>query len=734
MAGDGAADGAVAIDNDSRLPPQLRDLFRENGVIIPRHWDVSHTSREQGARFAAVYERIASADSAPFVAGQLQGERVIRTLRRRLPIAARVDEDLTLPFPIPLGLEDIIQAGTIVGGHDSARRARATPEMIREFEKVITSKAVRVASECNFWCPMFTVEQHDKHRLIFDLRAFNQFGLDPHFKMETIADVPTFAAGGRFMCKLDLRSAFWQYPVNSELASYLGTSDPRDPTNLYQWQCLPMGLARSPLVWSATMGRFVNAWRKAGLRVMIYIDDILIVSDTVNELASAVEAVVHDLIDAGIRISSSKSFIAPFRVLDFLGLTVNLTEQAFVIPDTKLQRIALDARQIRDQGPLPIKDVEAFLGRVAFAATACPWLAFFRSAITRDALGSQSSTEWTPDAKEELLWWIQGAERLLAGKLWHWRRLAGTRIFARRRRGAQLFDYEASTDASETGIGRRLTTGRFDSEPLPPWLPPSAPSVARELYGILRLVEVEDIPPGSSLRVVCDATGAVSTANGNTVAPSTAYIARRLFLACLEKDIVLVAEWAPREMLDDEDEWSRKDATDLSHALLTPETYSFFHRRYFGGRQPDTIFFSAAHNRIHAPHARYCTRLPETNSLGDGVSSPAWQTASRGWAYPPFPLVRAVLRRIALSPSPPRVIVVLPDSAFTRHVLRYWEAVDLPSQHCLTPPRFTHSIPLPIRLTAFVSPTLSTRHPPIYAPSHHHRRRTGEDTALHGSD
>ena len=437
--------------------------------------------------------------------------------------------------------------------------------------------------------------------------------------------------------------------------------------------------------------------------------DILIVADTVNELCQATEAVVSDLLSSGVRISSSKSFIAPFRVLDFLGLTVNLKEQAFVIPDTKLQRIALNARQISEQGPLPIRDVEAFLGRVAFAATACPWLCFFRSAIISDSLGAEGApTHWSPDALAELAWWADGAERFLSGRLWHWKRLSGTRLFAHRRGDSEGFDYVASTDASDTGIGRRLTTGRFDSEPLPPWLPPSAPSVARELYGILRLVEVEDIPRGSSLRVVCDATGAVSTANGNTVAPSTAYIARRLFLACLEKDIVLVAEWAPREMLDDEDSWSRKDAADLSHALLTPETYSFFHRRYFGGRQPDTIFFSAAHNRIHAPHARYCTRLPETNSLGDGVSSPAWQTASRGWAYPPFPLVRAVLRRIALSPSPPRVIVVLPDSTFIRHVLRDWEAVDLPSQRCLTPPRFTHSIPL--KLILFTIVNINTLH------------------------
>ena len=66
------------------------------------------------------------------------------------------------------------------------------------------------------------------------------------------------------------------------------------------------------------------------MRVLAYLDDILVLAVTAEEHAATVARVVADLAAAGLRISGAKAFLAPYVVMDFLGLTIDLQQQAFV--------------------------------------------------------------------------------------------------------------------------------------------------------------------------------------------------------------------------------------------------------------------------------------------------------------------------------------------------------------------------------------------------------------------
>jgi hypothetical protein len=147
-------------------------------------------------------------------------------------------------------------------------------------------------------------------------------------------------------------------------------------------------------------------------------------------------------------------------------------------------------------------------------------------------------------------------------------------------------------------------------------------------------------------------------------------------------------EWMPRALLTHVDAASRWDAADASHARLARGLVRRLVYHSFGPGGIDVEFFTAVHNRVGSKRTVCLTREPHPFSAGDGLSLAHWQSARRGWAFPPFSLLRPILRIVSV--VNPRVIVVLPDSSLTRVVLRHWECVPLPPP--LAPPDFVRPL------------------------------------------
>jgi hypothetical protein len=98
-----------------------------------------------------------------------------------------------------------------------------------DVRKAMDAGALVEAETISHWSPMFFIKQPDK-RLIFDLRALNVSLEHFQFRLEHLPDLPALARGCRFISKLDLQSAYWQYPVDEHLSRALGTSLPAGST------------------------------------------------------------------------------------------------------------------------------------------------------------------------------------------------------------------------------------------------------------------------------------------------------------------------------------------------------------------------------------------------------------------------------------------------------------------------------------------------------------------------
>jgi hypothetical protein len=565
--------------------------------------------------------------------------------------------------------------------------------------------------------PLFSIYQTDKTRLIFDLRQLNSSASDPSFGMETLFDLPALAARARFASKIDLTKAFWQVPLSQKLSQLLGCLDEDGQT--WAWRALPFGLSHSPRLFSAVTHAFREAWRHAGLNVLVYIDDILILSETLEEHVAALEVVINDLFDAGIRVSDKKAFIRPYEILDFLGMCVHLVERAFEVPPPKRCAVQDEASSILRRGNVTRRALLAFLGRIAYISVACPFAAAFRTELLRssstgDHTNLSEIISVDESARQELIFWsAPDALHLILDRRWPWVRFAKTRLYAHHASPASLPTFHAWGDASDFGAG--LAGDKVLALPSSECLPShilgvpvaEASSTVRELWVILRLIQLARLPRGSTIRIFCDNQAAVASANGSSVCYSTAPLVQLLLRETLAREVTLYVDWLPRELLEDVDERSRWFRS-LEHAMLGEEVYQRVWDASFSGRPPDLDMFASASARIEGANLA-CSRIPETDSVGDAISINPRRVASI-WAFPPFGLVRAFCNwmshyRDVLPPT----AVCLPDSSFTRGILRLLQAELLPPPAAvLCPPTYTFSREPSVPLLLARIPTLTT--------------------------
>jgi hypothetical protein len=156
----------------------------------------------------------------------------------------------------------------------------------------------------------------------------------------------------------------------------------------------------------------------------------------------------------------------------------------------------------------------------------------------------------------------------------------------------------------------------------------------------------------------------------------------------------------PREYLSSVDAASRISENDRSRAMMPTKVMEWLAGLAWEAERPDVDLFADAVAHL-VP--RWCAFGQVPGSEGDGLDTPLWRSDLRLWAFPPFALVRQVVKRLVT--FRPRVVAILPDDdELVRAALGEWSRVPLGRVSLLWPPRFTFSAPAPRLLAAFFLP------------------------------
>jgi len=156
-------------------------------------------------------------------------------------------------------------------------------------------------SSRNFVSQIFLVEKKGGgQRPVINLKALNQFVRVEHFKMEGLHLLPDLLKQGDWMVKMDLKDAYLQIPIHQNHQCHLHFVW---EGKHYKFQSLPFGLSSAPRVFTKTLKPVVAFLRQIGLRLIVYLDDMLFMHANKDQLET----------------------MAPFlcRLFESLGLMVN---------------------------------------------------------------------------------------------------------------------------------------------------------------------------------------------------------------------------------------------------------------------------------------------------------------------------------------------------------------------------------------------------------------------------
>ena len=138
------------------------------------------------------------------------------------------------------------------------------------------------------------------------------------------------------MYKIDLNDAYFSVPLlkdSRKLVRFLWAE------NLYEFLCLCFGLGPAPRIFTKILKVPILVLRRLMIRVIIYLDDLLILGNNMSEIFMAMDSVIFLLQRLGFVINLKKCVLDPAQEIELLGLTVNSQTMALSLPEEKIGKI-----------------------------------------------------------------------------------------------------------------------------------------------------------------------------------------------------------------------------------------------------------------------------------------------------------------------------------------------------------------------------------------------------------
>ena len=114
----------------------------------------------------------------------------------------------------------------------------------------------------------------------------------------------------------------------------------------YQFNCLPFGLCTAPRVFTKVLKPSVEMLRSLGIRLVIYMDDMLLMASSEQMLMEHIQLSMYLLENLGFIINSKKSILCPSQEIEFLGMLLNSITMEIKLPGEKIKKIRQEAHRL----------------------------------------------------------------------------------------------------------------------------------------------------------------------------------------------------------------------------------------------------------------------------------------------------------------------------------------------------------------------------------------------------
>ena len=269
----------------------------------------------------------------------------------------------------------------------SSEENRWWPEEARRLIRI--GAIEEVAKPGLFSSPAFAVPKKKAFRMVIDLTWLNTHVRKDTFRMETLRDLPFLLSRDDWMIAFDVKDAFYAIEIAESDRQYFEFTA---AGTRYRMRALPMGYCRSPLICTRLLGVVMSYLRRANkvepdrtIRGIAYIDDFLLLikdADQVNEIRDTLRRF-------GVKVNEEKSSWTPTRVLEHLGLVVDLEQDRFYVPHQKLVKVekwalAIIKRAATDRRWIGALELAQFAGTANAIAMAVPAARLFLRSMYND--------------------------------------------------------------------------------------------------------------------------------------------------------------------------------------------------------------------------------------------------------------------------------------------------------------------------------------------------------------
>ena len=515
--------------------------------------------------------------------------------------------------------------------------------MTQEIQELYKKGAIMPADcqDRSFISQMFLVPKSDTSwRPVINLKNLNRFVTPHHFKMESIRTVKGVMQKGDWLCKLDLKDAYLTIPIHQSqqpLLRFLWNS------RMWQFKVLPFGLSSAPWVFTKLTKPISSTLRRLGIRMILYLDDMLIMSRTQAEASTNLATVMTLLVGLGFIVNLRKSVLTPTQQVEFLGFTLDSQKMAISLPQDKLHALKKQARKIKEQGRTTVQELSRLLGMMVAAHPAIlPAPLYYRhlEAVKIKLLqtgGSYTSeiSELSPRMMEELTWWTSTVSQANGRPL-----------------QIEKWDMTIHSDASKVGWGASCN-GRSTGGP---WTPTEATCHINflELKGaFFALRSFTSEMKDSYILLRLDNVTAIAFLNkmGGTHSQDLSDLAVETWRWCLQRGIVIHAEHLPGKE-NVEADWESRHVHDSSDWRLDRQVFLELENRL--GPFSIDLFASRTNTQLDL----YCSWRPDPYAVAVDALSIPW-TGHFPYLFPPFALISRCLSKIREEQMPAVIVAPL---------------------------------------------------------------------------
>ncbi|KAM4749018.1 stereocilin [Rhinophrynus dorsalis] len=505
--------------------------------------------------------------------------------------------------------------------------SRADAKLVdAEVGDLLQKDAIRFVSDDNdgFISNIFLVKKKDAGlRPVINLCELNLFVLYRHFKMEGIHLLRDLLLPADWLVKIDLKDAYLTVPmapISQAFLRFLWQGQ------TWQFTCLPFGLSSAPWCFTKLLKPVIYLLRSQGVRLIIYLDDILLMSQDRLMLHTHVEWTIRLLTDLGFLINWKKSHLNPTRQLEFLGFVVDSDQASLRLPGSKIRTIRKEIRAVLRKERISLRLLARIVGLLSASIQAIfPGPLHYRALQRlkalhlRRGLGYADLICLSSDAREELVWWLKHLEA------WNGRDIFG-----------MVPDLVIESDASLLGWGARLgnvaTGGKWSQQERDLHI-----NCLELLAGSFALKSLAKDKVQCCILLKMDNISAVQYINrlGGTKSKQLAELAKDFWHFCLDRNVTVLAEYLPG-LSNVVADWNSRYLSDRSDWMLDREVFSLV-EHLWGPFQID-LFAS----RLNRQLPTFFSWRPDPEALATDAFLQSWVPGIH-YAFPPFAMIPRVL-------------------------------------------------------------------------------------------